>query len=515
MNPRFDFTQEVPPVGELGAVHLIAIGGSGMSGVARMFLDAGVSVSGSDRDDSATLREVEGAGARVFVGHDAEHVRGADTVVISSAIPETNPELAAAREAGLRVLHRSQGIAAMLPGRDAVAIAGANGKTTTSAMTAHALRAAGVDPGFVIGAPLAGMATNATPGAPGSPVVVEADESDGSFLVYRPRVAVVTNVQPDHLDFYGDADTVERAYADFAATIRPGGLLVTNADDPGAARLAERARDLGVRVVTWGTEVADVLLTDLRSEGMGASAEVIFTRALGPVSEGTRLRLSVPVPGTHNVHNAVAALLVGVAGLELEPEGLLAGLVEFPGAHRRFELVGSAGGVEVVDDYAHNAPKVAAVVQAARSAAEGRRVIVAFQPHLFSRTRDFAPGFAAGLAAADVLLLLPVYGARETQDQFPEVSSRLIADLIGSGNPGDAGEPDAGALRGAGASPRKADPANGVGPEVYLAEDLASAPEQLAALVRPGDLVVTVGAGDVTKIGPRLLDLLQQREEAR
>lgn len=494
--PRFDFTAPVPPAGELGAVHFVAIGGSGMSGVARLFLAVGVSVSGSDRADSATLRELAAAGARVHVGHDPAHLAGADTVIISSAIREDNPELAAARGAGLRVLHRSQGIAALLAGRDAVAIAGANGKTTTSAMTTVALQAAGADPAYVIGAPLAGTGTNAAPGAAGAPVVVEADESDGSFLVYRPRVAVVTNVQPDHLDFWGDAAGVEAGYAQFAATIRPGGLLVTNADDPGAARLAVHARDAGLRVVTWGTGTGasadagtdaltapDVLVREPRTEGSSSSATLVWARTLGSVPTGTQVALDLPVPGLHSLHNATAAVLAATAGLELPLEPVLAGLAAFPGAHRRFEPVGSAGGVEVIDDYAHNAPKVAAVVQAARSAAAGRRVVIAFQPHLFSRTRDFAQGFADGLAQADLLLLLPVYGARESQHDFPEVSSALLAELV---------------------------TASGAPTQVHLSAGLGPAAAELAALVRPGDLVVTVGAGDVTTLGPRLLALLGQ-----
>nr|WP_238329738.1 UDP-N-acetylmuramate--L-alanine ligase [Ornithinimicrobium humiphilum] len=458
-----------------------------MSGVARMFLARGIPVSGSDRADSATLRALEAEGARVFVGHDPAHLEGAGTVVVSSAIPEDNPELAAARAAGLRVLHRSQGIAALLHGRDAVAVAGANGKTTTSAMTTVALQAAGADPGYVIGAPLAGTGTNAAPGGEGAPLVVEADESDGSFLVYRPRVAVVTNVQPDHLDFWGDVAGVERGYADFVRTIRSGGLLVTNADDPGAARLAEGARAEGTSVVTWGTGPdADVELRDARTEGMTSAATLVWHRALGPVADGTTVELGLPVPGLHNLANATAAVLAATAGLGLPLEPVLDGLAAFPGAHRRFELVGAAGGVEVVDDYAHNAPKVTAVVQSARSAAAGRRVVIAFQPHLFSRTRDFAPGFAAGLAEADVLLLLPVYGARETQEQFPEVTSGLLADLV-----------------------REA----GTGTEVHLLEDRDRAADVLHTVVRPGDLVVTVGAGDITTVGPQLLQLLEEEQE--
>ena len=482
-SPRFDLSAPVPPAEELGAVHLVAIGGSGMSGVARLLLAHGVPVSGSDRADSPTLRALEAEGARVFVGHDPAHLEGAGTVVVSSAIPETNPELAAARERGLRVLHRSQGIAALLHGRDAVAVAGANGKTTTSAMTTVALRAAGADPAYVIGAPLAGTGTNAAPGAPGAPFVVEADESDGTFLVYRPRVAVVTNVQPDHLDFWGDAAGVEAGYADFARTIRPGGLLVTNADDPGAARLAARAREDGTDVVTWGSVPGecDVLVRDARSEGMRSTATLVWGRDLGSVPAGTSAELQLPVPGVHSVHNATAAVLAATAGLGLPLDPVLKGLMAFPGAHRRFELVGSAGGVEVVDDYAHNAPKVAAVLEAGRSAAAGRRLVVAFQPHLFSRTRDFAEGFADGLAGADVLLLLPVYGARETQEQFPGVTSALLAELVR---------------------------ARGTGTQVHLLEERAGAAAALHTLVRGDDLVLTVGAGDVTTVGPELLELL-------
>ena len=492
--PRFDFTAPVPPAEELGAVHLIAIGGSGVSGVARMLLARGVPVSGSDRADSPALRALEDAGARVHVGHDAAHLGAAQTVVISGAIPEDNPELAAARAAGLRVLHRAQGIAALLHGRDALAVAGANGKTTTSALTVAALSAAGAEPGYVVGAPLASTGTSAAPGAAGAPVVVEADESDGSFLVYHPRVAVVTNVQPDHLDFWGDLEAVEQAYLDFARTIRPGGLLVTAADDPGAARLAARARAEGIAVVTWGSggsdgPAPDVVLADVASEGMRASGTLTWARDLGPVPAGTTLRLEVPVPGEHNVHNATAALLAATAGLGLPLGPVVEGLAGFAGAHRRFELVGrSAGGVEVVDDYAHNAPKVAAVVRAARSAAAGRRLVVAFQPHLFSRTRDFAQGFADALAPADVVVLLPVYGARETQEAFPGVTSGMLAALVR-----DRAE----------------------APEVHEVHSLDAAAQLLSGMSRGADdLVVTVGAGDVTRVGPQLLALLDAPGEA-
>ena len=480
---RFDFTEPVPPADELGPVHFVAIGGSGVSGVARMFLARGIAVSGSDRADSPTLRALESAGARVHVGHDAAHLGQARTVVISGAIPEDNPELAAARAAGLRVLHRAQGIAALLRGRPAVAIAGANGKTTTSAMTTAALEAAGAEPGYVIGAPLAGSGSNAAPGAPSAPLVVEADESDGSFLTYRPQVAVVTNVQPDHLDFYGDVAAVEQAYRDFAATLAVDGLLITSADDPGAARLAAEVAGSPVRVVTWGEFAeADVVVSDVGTAGMTATGTVTWPDDLGSVPAGTSLQLRLPVPGTHNVHNAVAALLVATAGFDLPLDRAVDGLERFAGAHRRFELVGRRAGVEVVDDYAHNAPKVAAVVQAARSAAAGRRVVVAFQPHMFSRVQEFADGFVEGLAAADVVLLLPVYAARERQEDFPGITSALLADGL-----------------------RR----HTAAPEVHEVGSVADAAPRLAALVGLQEaLVVTVGAGDVTRVGPELLELL-------
>ncbi|ANS78273.1 UDP-N-acetylmuramate--alanine ligase [Serinicoccus hydrothermalis] len=487
---RFDFSAPVPPVEELGAVHFIALGGSGVSGVARMFLDHGVTVSGSDQQDSPTLRSLEQAGAQVHVGHDAAHLGGAGTVVVSGAVREDNPELAAARAAGLRVLHRSQGIAALLHGRPAVAVAGANGKTTTSAMTTAALQAAGVDPGYVIGAPLASNGRSAELGAPGAPLVVEADESDGSFLTYRPQVAVVTNVQPDHLDFYGDVAAVEAAYRDFVATIADGGLLITSLDDPGAARLAQDAAAGGTRVVTWGAHGADVQLDEVVSDGLTSAGTLTFRTAAGPVAPGTTLRLRLPVPGEHSVHDAVAALLVATAGLGLPLDRAVAGLESFAGAHRRFERVGSLGPVEVVDDYAHNAPKVAAAVRAARSAAGGRRLVVAFQPHLFSRTRDFADGFAEGLAGADVVLLLPVYPARERAEDFPGITSDLLGDRLVARD-GDV-------------------------PAVHTAGSVDEAAPALRDLVAEGQdtLVVTIGAGDVTRVGRELLTLLQDDADA-
>jgi len=499
VNDRFDFTAPVPPVADLGPVHFIAIGGSGMSGVARMFLAAGVPVSGSDARDSDTLRTLGAEGATVFVGQRPENLADdVQTVVISSAIRETNPELTAARARGLRVLHRAQGIAALLHGRSAVAVAGANGKTTTSGMLTAALQHSGADPAYVLGSPLTtpdGTGTNAAPGS--GPFVVEADESDGSFLTYRPDVAVVTNIKPDHLDFYGDLATIEATFARFAGTIGEGGLLVAAADDPGAVALAATHEAVGGAVVTFGTdEDTDVRLTDLRPDAMTATAQVTWQRDVVPVGgrdvgtgdvlgggavgggatipAGTARTLSVPMPGAHNLANAAAALVAATAGLGQDLDAVLAGLAVYPGTHRRFERVGEARGVRVVDDYAHNPDKVTAVVRAGRGLVDttGGRLAVIFQPHLFTRTRDFAKEFAAGLSAADLVVLMDIYAARE--DPLEGVSGATIADLV-------------------------------EGPEVHFVADRAAVVPTVAAWVREGDLVLTVGAGDVTELGAPLV----------
>lgn len=480
---RFDFTATVPAAADLGAVHFVAVGGSGMSGVARLFLAHGASVSGSDQQDSPTLQALAQEGVRVHVGHNAAHLGQADTVIVSGAVRDSNPELVAAHAQGLRVLHRAQGIAALLVGRSAVAVAGANGKTTTSAMLTVALQTAGADPAYVLGSPLVGQGSNAAPGS--GPVVVEADESDGSFVVYRPQVGVVTNITADHLDLWGDLAGVRQAFRDFADTIAPDGVLVTNADDPGARDLAAYARERGQTVVTWGSDPgADLVLEHLELTGSSAAAQVRWTRALSGVGAGTRHRLEVPMPGEHNVHNAAAALLAATAGLGRPVQPVLAGLAGFPGTRRRFEHLGAAGGVEVVDDYAHNPDKVTAVVRAGRAVlgASGR-LVVAFQPHLYTRTRRFAAEFAAALRPADVVLLLEIYGARE--EALRGVSSELIAEQLRQGP-----------------APR---------PEVHTGLDPATAPEAVARLVQPGDLVLTVGAGDVTTVGPALLEWMTRR----
>ncbi|MEO7421188.1 MAG: UDP-N-acetylmuramate--L-alanine ligase [Ornithinibacter sp.] len=473
--PRFDVTGPVPVLDGLGHVHLVAIGGAGMSAVARLLLARGLEVSGSDRADGPVLDDLRADGATVFVGHAAEHVKGADTVVVSSAIPEDNVELAAARAAGLLVLHRSQALAATMAGTRRVAVAGANGKTTTTSMLIVALAHAGVDPSFAVGAEIGQLATNAAIGR-GKVFVVEADESDGSFLAYRPDVAIVTNVQPDHLDFYGSVAAVRQAYAAFAGSITDGGLLVACDDDPGSRELAERMAGSGIRVVTYGSEVgADLRIGASSSQGLGTSTPINHL--------GTKYSLELRVPGWHNVENACAAVLAATVGLGVDIDDVLAGLATFAGARRRFEVRGEVRGVTVVDDYAHNAPKVAAVVGTAaeivrRSGAGALRVI--FQPHLYSRTRDFAADFAHALAEADDVVILDVYGARE--EPMEGVSSALVASPLTGFEHG----PDV----------------------VEVGGSMEDAARRVARRSSGGDLVLTVGAGDVTRLAAVVLQTL-------
>ncbi len=469
---RFDFAADVPEAGDLGHVHFLAIGGAGMSGVARIMLARGIEVSGSDAKDVPVLRALSTEGATVWVGFDEEHQRCADSVVMSSSIREDNVELVAARRRGIPVLHRAQGLAALMKGRRGIAVAGANGKTTTTSLLTVALQGCGLDPSFAVGGELAKHGTNAHHGTDDM-FVVEADESDGSFVVYHPDVAVVTNVQPDHLDFYGSFEVVQAAYAAFVSTIRPGGVLVTCADDSGSRLLAERARSDGIHVLTYGfADDADLVLSGYTSTGLTSTVLLRDGR--------TSREMTLGVPGRHNALNAAAAFLAAVHGLGQKPDQVLAGLASFTGTRRRFEPKGSVAGIDVVDDYAHNVGKVTAVVETGARIVAGRgRLVCVFQPHLYSRTRDFADGLGAGLAPADVVVVMDVYAARE--DPMPGVSGQLVADAVRRYRPGA---------------------------DVRYVPSWSEVANEVAALVRPGDLVLTIGAGDVTMIGPEILRLL-------
>ncbi|MCH6168777.1 UDP-N-acetylmuramate--L-alanine ligase [Pseudonocardia alaniniphila] len=471
-----DVDTESVPVDLSGRVHLIGIGGAGMSGIARILLARGATVSGSDAKDSRAVLALRALGARVEVGHDPGHLPEAPaTVVVSSAIRATNPELEAARERGLVVVHRARALAALTAGRRLAAVTGTAGKTSTTSMLTVALQHCGLDPSFAIGGDLAASGSGAHEGS-GDIFVAEADESDASFLAFSPVVAVVTNVEADHLDHYGSTEAYLAAFETFLGRIEPGGALVACADDPGAAALAGVAESRGIRVRRYGRgQGRDAQLVDFRPDGTGAR---IVLRL-----DGVEHLLRLAVPGEHMAQNALGALLAGVE-LGAPVDGLLAGLAAFDGVRRRFEFRGRVSGVAVYDDYAHHPSKVAAQLRAARDVVGDRgRVVVAFQPHLYSRTREFASAFGAALGLADEVVVLEVYGARE--DPEPGVSGALVADAVTL-------PPD----------------------RVQYVPRWSDVPAVVAGVARPGDLVITMGAGDVTVLAPEILLELERQGQA-
>ncbi len=462
----------IPPLAELGPVHFVGIGGAGLSAIARIMVARGVEVSGSDAQDSPTLAALRELGIRTHAGHAADQLGSARTVVVSTAVRESNPEVVAAVERGLRLWPRSAGLAAAMQGRRVLAVAGTHGKTTTTSLLAMALVRAGADPSYAVGGDLTQLGTNAHAGS-GDLFVAEADESDGAFLVYRPHAAIVTNVEADHLDHFGTEAAYRAAFDEFVGTLDPDGLLVVCADDPGAARLADLARSQGRTAVSAGeAETADVRAVDLRLEGGGSVCRVLD----GGVERG---ELRLQIPGRHYAHDALAALALGLR-LGFGFDDLAAGLGAFTGTHRRMERKGEAGGVRVYDSYAHHPQEIAGDLAAARSVAGEGRVVVAFQPHLVSRTRLLGPAMGEALGAADEVVVLDVYLAREDAD--PEVTGALVADHVPL--PGD---------------------------RVAFVPDFDAVPAEVVDRARPGDLVLTLGAGTVTRLAPRILALLEER----
>jgi len=457
------------PADRLGRVHFIGIGGAGMSGIARILLKRGVKVSGSDIRASGILTELRDLGARVHVGHAASHVKDVDTVVVSTAIRDSNPELGEALRQGLRIIPRAAALASVMAGKTGVAIAGTHGKTTTTSMLTVALQKAGADPSYCVGGRLVTTGLGADEGT-GEMFVAEADESDGSFLMLAPDIAVITNVEADHLDNYGHPQAVQDGFARF--TERVGRVLVVCADDPGADALVAGARDRGLKVLRYGTAAdADYRVRAVTPRGLGLTFEVE-----GPGLGPCQVRLGVP--GRHNALNATAALAAAVE-LGLPADVVVEGLASFTGTQRRFEAKGEAGGVAVFDSYAHHPTELQADLRAARdvvasfSGGNGR-VIAVFQPHLYSRTRFFADEFGAALGLADEAIVLDVYGARE--DPEPGVSGALVARKVP------------------------------LPPErVAYVPDRTRVPALVAERARPGDIVLTMGAGDVTELGPRIV----------
>jgi len=448
-------------------VHFVGIGGVGMSGLAEILSSVGLTVTGSDlREGEETLR-LRALGIPVFAaGHRAEHVTGADVVVYSSAVMEDNPELVAARIAGVPVIKRAEMLAEVMRVKTGIAIAGSHGKTTTTSMTGSILQAAGLDPTIVVGGRVRAMGTNACLGK-GEFLVAEADEFDRSFLRLRPIVAVVNNIDLEHLDTYRDLDDLKVSFTQFASTVPFFGAALLGLDDPNVQEIRPLLASR-VRVGTFGlTPQADVTARDLALERSGSRFTVVADgEVIGPVE--------VSLPGLHNVKNALAAIAIA-RELDVPFEACVKALANFAGVARRFERKGERDGVLVVDDYAHHPTEVAATLGAARQAYPERRLVVLFQPHLFTRTRDQAAGFGAALLAADAVYVLPVYPSREAP--IPGITSRLVSDAARTRGHRSVVDLDV-----------RAD----VVPR--LREDL-----------KEGDLLVTMGAGDVNRLGEELL----------
>jgi UDP-N-acetylmuramate--alanine ligase len=475
----FDAVPRTADGTELSRVHLVGAGGAGMNAIARILADRGLDVSGSDAKGSHVLTGLSVRGVRTAVGHRAENLDliegGPTAVVVSTAIRPDNPELIEAQRRGIPIVRRAVALAALMVDHRSVCVAGTHGKTSTTSMLTVALQNAGLDPSFAIGGELNESGAGAHHGS-GDIFVAEADESDGSFLAFSPHGAIITNLEPDHLDHHGTAEAYAAVFDQFVEKIAPGGFLVACVDDPGVVALLERVRASGPgqpRIVGYGRDQkADVRLGPSSVDGHSTGADVFLP-------DGTVTRLRLAVPGEHMLLNAVGALTAGVL-LGVDSATMAGGLARYTGVRRRFEFKGRAADVTVYDDYAHHPTEVRAQLQAARSIVppDGRLVVV-FQPHLYSRTVTFAAEFADALAAADLAVVLDVYGARE--DPQPGVSGALIAERIH-------------------------------GARVAYEPSLAAAPATVADLVRPGDVVVTMGAGDVTMLGPRLLDLLAGEE---
>lgn len=455
-------------------IHIVGIGGAGMSGIARILVAQGAQVSGTDAKDSRRLRALSAIGVDARVGHDASMVDGIDTLIYSTAIPATNVERQAALASGIHSIGRAEALSMVMQGSTGVAVAGTHGKTTTTSMLTVALQHCGMDPSFAIGSEFNESGSNAHLGT-GEYFIVEADESDGAFLALDAMAGIVTNVEPDHLDHWGTFDAIEQAFLDFALGIRDrAGFLVVCVDDRGGALLAQRARMAGVDVRTYGeSHEADYRLDAAVPGACGWAFDVVHNGA----SLGT---VNLNVPGRHNALNALAAFATGL-GLGCPAAGLRDGLASFSGTRRRFEFRGEAAGVRVYDDYAHHPTEIHATLTAARDVVEGGRLVVAFQAHHYYRSALFLAEFGEALGLADDVVVLEIFAPGETA--IPGVSGQTLASHV----------------------PLPAD-------QVAFEPSWSAVAGQLAARARSGDVVMTLGAGDIGMMAGEVLDLLRARE---
>jgi UDP-N-acetylmuramate--alanine ligase len=447
-------------------VHFIGIGGAGMSGLARIALSHGITVSGSDAKDSSVVTALAALGATVSTTHKGENVDGSDLVVYSNAISESNSERVRANELKLPILTRAGALSVLMSESKSVAIAGTHGKTTTSSMLAVALQACGADPSFAIGGTITASGSNAHRGT-GEIFVAEADESDGSFIEYHPFAAIVTNIEHDHVDFFETAEAVAQAFRDFAATIQPGGFLTYCADDAGAVALAEGLTP--IETVSYGVnESADLHIDQIELLTMGSRARAIWKgKSVG--------HIELQVPGNHNLLNA-AGVLATALKLGFPPAELLTGLGSFRGTGRRFEVKGTVHGIRVIDDYGHHPTEIHVTLEAARRFADAGRLIVIFQPHRYSRTQAFAQQFAKELDVADRAIVLEVYAASEKP--IEGVNSKIITSKMSKGE--------------------------------YI-PNFVEVTDSVIADAQPGDVIMTLGAGDVSSLAPIIVEGLTRR----
>ncbi|WP_417231260.1 UDP-N-acetylmuramate--L-alanine ligase [Thermophilibacter sp.] len=455
------------------SAHFIGIGGAGMSGIALVLHERGCRVTGSDLKNSHYVRELEAAGIDVTVGHDAATIDAVSpqVVVTSTAIPETNPEVVRARELGIPIWPRAKMLSHLSGASTTVAVAGTHGKTTTSSMVATMLDKMGLDPSFLIGGVVEGYGTNGRNGS-GEHFVCEADESDGSFLYLHPHVVVVTNIEADHLDHYGTLENIEKTFCTFMGLVDDAGTVIVNGDNP---RYVELARSCGRRVVTYGFEASCdyVCLPEPATHALASS----FSVRAGEKTVHVTIAAN---PGRHNMANATAAIAVAdVLGLDLDAAA--AALSQFKGARRRFTHVGDVAGVTVVDDYGHHPTEIAATLGAAADL-PFKRIVCVFQPHRYSRTQALAAEFGRAFDDADVLRVMDVFSAGEMP--VPGVSGKTIVEAVRhTGNVTD----------------------------VAYVPNRKRLIENLCDLVRPGDLLITQGAGDVTAIGPAFIEAMRER----
>ncbi|MFB9239616.1 UDP-N-acetylmuramate--L-alanine ligase [Plantactinospora siamensis] len=457
---------------DLGTVHLIGIGGVGMSGLARLLLTRGIPVTGSELREWPSLVGLRALGGTIHMSHRVENLDGVDTVVYSSAIPDDHLEMAEARRRGLRVLHRSEALGAVMTGRRTIAVAGTHGKTTTTSMVTMIMQRAGLDPSFVIGGEISEVGSNGHHGS-GQYVVAEADESDRSFLLYRPYASIITNIEPDHLNTYGDFAGLQAGFAEFAGLTEPDGFLVLCADDPGTRGLAAQLRERGRTVFTYGTaDDADLRMSDIVSSAQGVRyLATLHGEALGEIR--------LPTPGRHLGLNSAAAVLTALK-LDVPLEAAVTALATFPGVRRRFERKGTAAGVQVWDEYAYHPTSMTLALETLREVAAGGRLIVVFQPYRLYRTRDLQAELALALGLADEVVMLEVFG------------------------PGEARQPGEGGVALTEAIELPADR------KIFL-PDWDAVPAEVARRARPGDVVVTMGAPPISLLGDEVLAALAER----